>query len=1117
MGAPSPIIDGRDFAAILKEARELAAFYTPEWAAREESGAGAALLNIFANMLEGLIRRLNEVPVKNFIAFLDMLGVKLLPAQPARAPLTFALSAGAKEPVVIPARSQAAASPPAGEPIVFETEKPILATPARLKNVFSVVPSRDEIFDHFPDLASKSTTQIFTNIHNPLNPQSNFNLQTHVLYLGDDNLFNIEGAIRIDLKILSAQTALLGNSSLVSWQYFGEIEVIRADGAKEKVAGWYDFTVSHGRNIIMLTKNLVGEIKQIEINAIKSRWIRCRVTRRLAKGSALASLIVNGITVGPVQAALIPDMAFFNDIPLPLPATDAKPLSPFGPRPRQNDVFYIASQEAFSKKGVSIQLSITAGAVAPSAIDDVTGAGLIGAIGMPELSWEYWNGKGWMLIKGLNDGTNKLTATGTVTFTCPDDIELTKVAGQDSYWIRVRISFGDYGQEEIKIVDTTPASGAASKESLTARDSAAAASLPSNFRVIIDTNGINPPQLRALTISYTAQRALSTIVTLNNLQYKSEAVPFSPFIPLEDEAQALYLGFDQPPLKGAISIFFSLEEQQYTEDNRPRIVWEYFRKQVGNNQSEWAQLLVLDETKNLTESGTIEFIGPPDFTQASMLGQSLYWIRAVDVENKFQATLPRSSLLFASVILQPVLLPTSALTATEVIDPALRAIVTSERLAAAASQESCCAQLVACQDLLQTFNPIFSAQSAGPRIPPPRVKGIYLNTAWAIQAQSVRDEILGSSSGTANQSFALTKFPVLEEEVWVNEFGSLTESERKALGEQKNLEVKKVSDPEGKVVEFWIRWQPVDDLAVANATERAYSIDSTFGRVQFGDGINGRVPPIGQDNIKSTYQSGGGASGNVAASTIKTLRTTIPSVDNVTNAEPAGGGSDTEMIESALERGPISVKHRGRAITAQDFEALAREASRSVVRSQCLPMFNDLGKAQTDWVTVIIIPGSQEARPTPSPQLRSRVEKYLRERSANVAAFPRQIKVIGPTYVEVSLSADLYPVTIDVAPQVEADSVSLLKSFLHPLTGGYKARGWDFGRLPCLSDFYALLESVEGVNYAQNLSMALRTIKLNGDFDQPTIVTEDNPLGVEMPEYALVFSGEHKITVKALV
>lgn len=125
MALPAPPLDRRDLHAILQQVRELAPFYTPEWAVAEDTGAGAAMLTIVANMLEGLIRRLNEVPQKNFIAFLNMLGAKLLPAQPARVPLTFFLSTGAPEAVRIPLRSQAAATP----------QMPAPRSPSRLNKI----------------------------------------------------------------------------------------------------------------------------------------------------------------------------------------------------------------------------------------------------------------------------------------------------------------------------------------------------------------------------------------------------------------------------------------------------------------------------------------------------------------------------------------------------------------------------------------------------------------------------------------------------------------------------------------------------------------------------------------------------------------------------------------------------------------------------------------------------------------------------------------------------------------------------------------------------------------------------------------------------------------------
>jgi hypothetical protein len=645
-------------------------------------------------------------------------------------------------------------------------------------------------------------------------------------------------------------------------------------------------------------------------------------------------------------------------------------------------------------------------------------------------------------------------------------MQTVEIGGQENYWIRVRLINGDYGRE-VFFVDRQTGQ--------------------------VTSNPQFTPPLIKLAINYEPAAAfLDHCLTFNNQEYadqtessKTDLKRFKPFLAMDDENQALYLGFNQAPLKGPISIFFSLEEQEYTEENRPRMVWEYFRKRAGAAEGEWTRLAVTDDTNNLTESGTLEFIGPSDFAQDLRFGQTLYWIRAVDVEDTFQAQTPSTSTVQSSLRESP-------------------------------SHSTASAKLPPCPERLELFHPSFSRADRD-TAPAPQVKGLYLNTAWAIQAETMQDEILGSSTGIADQIFTLAKFPVIEEEIWVNEFGALTESERKTLTENTEIDKEEVQDAEGNVIAFWILWLPVDDLTDAKETDRVYAIDRTFGQIQFGDGVQGVVPPIGRDNITATYRAGGGVQGNVGASQITGLRTTIPFVESINNPEPAGGGSDTETVESVLERGPQMIKNRGRAVTAEDFEWLTREASQAIARVKCLPTFNDQGTFETNWVTVIIVPESTEPRPMPTPQLRTRVEQYLRERSANVTVFPTHIQVTGPTYIEVNVTADLFPLTIDLAPSVETEALNQLAQFLHPLTGGYEGSGWEFGRLPCLSDFYALLEDITGVDHVENLSMTLQSVTPTGvPVGDPQEVTEDQPLDIHAPDYTLIYSGNHTLTVKAL-
>ncbi|MFM6332674.1 MAG: hypothetical protein ACKPFI_07955, partial [Dolichospermum sp.] len=93
---------------------------------------------------------LNQVPEKNFLAFLDLIGGQLQPPQPAKVPLTFYLAAASPVGAFVPAYTQISAPPLEGndEEIIFETEQELIVTTAQLKAVFVRKPNPDKYIPH---------------------------------------------------------------------------------------------------------------------------------------------------------------------------------------------------------------------------------------------------------------------------------------------------------------------------------------------------------------------------------------------------------------------------------------------------------------------------------------------------------------------------------------------------------------------------------------------------------------------------------------------------------------------------------------------------------------------------------------------------------------------------------------------------------------------------------------------------------------------------------------------------------------------------------------------------------------------------------------------------------
>ena len=141
----APALDGRRFASLLRELLRHAPHYVPDLDLAEQEGVGPALMRIGAHLGEAVAARLDRAPDKNLVAFLDRLGVTLLPARPARVAVTFKLASGLQEAVLVPGGARVTA-PGDDEDIPFETTDELLAIPGALAATYGVDPARDAIY-----------------------------------------------------------------------------------------------------------------------------------------------------------------------------------------------------------------------------------------------------------------------------------------------------------------------------------------------------------------------------------------------------------------------------------------------------------------------------------------------------------------------------------------------------------------------------------------------------------------------------------------------------------------------------------------------------------------------------------------------------------------------------------------------------------------------------------------------------------------------------------------------------------------------------------------------------------------------------------------------------------
>ena len=275
-------------------------------------------------------------------------------------------------------------------------------------------------------------------------------------------------------------------------------------------------------------------------------------------------------------------------------------------------------------------------------------------------------------------------------------------------------------------------------------------------------------------------------------------------------------------------------------------------------------------------------------------------------------------------------------------------------------------------------------------------------------------------------------------------------------------------------------WQPVDDLAVLQGPIPAYVLDPEAGTVRFGNQMQGMIPPLARRIRVRQMRAGGGAAGNLPASSLSSIKALDssgnPVAQKITALQPVAttGGADSETLDQAQQRLPSRLKHQERAVTADDYKNLASEVpGAGVARVEVLPLF----KPQTRTinvpgvVSVMVIPGKGGVQP-PCPRadrpLLETVYQYLDSRRPATA----EMYVIGTEYVGLGISVAIEVRTGFGLLQVSQAVEAALRGYLWPITpGGSDNQGWPLGRKVRSLELEVIVSQVPGVVEVNGLNL----------------------------------------------
>ncbi|MCM1103326.1 MAG: baseplate J/gp47 family protein [Clostridium sp.] len=609
---------------ILAQIAYLAKSYTPEWRFdREHPDAGTALAMLFADMFAGTEARFTRIPEKHKLAFFKQIGLETRPASAARGYVTFGLSGdeygGTFLPkgVVVSGRAGGDASVQTEE-IRYETTEALYVTPASLTKALFVDGERDYI-------AKKDVSAGFAPF-----AREEENLQEHVFYLCQNEVLSVSGGAEITLAFAAENGGGGGNVRGNGRKDAGEHD--RKSAGENDPAHWlsdgeacsFFYSTEDGfaeygtrrwdaRGLTLAVEPGAEAPAKRALFGKEGYWLGCRYQKPWLG----APFRVNGVRIASRREKAEPDLIWNQE-----GEQENGRFLPFGENPAPFAECYFASAEALGKPDARVTLSfrldyenipfdhsvktdkrwkmlMKRADFVPDAEYDIT---------IRQVVWEYYNGAGWSRLavekkdETLFDGTGARAGQQVrILFPCPPDASLLEWQAAPTRYLRVRV---------LKMTNLYQPKGAYIVPVISGVQ----------FAFDYGERGKTPDML--LSQNNGSQRVYGTAK-------KGAENAWELFCGQKETAPALYLGFHRPLKKGPIRILCAMQEE--LAGGLPYLAFSYMGAQG------FTPLSVVDGTENFRKSGTLTFMGKEDFVEASVCGETAYWLRVQDVKGEYRA------------------------------------------------------------------------------------------------------------------------------------------------------------------------------------------------------------------------------------------------------------------------------------------------------------------------------------------------------------------------------------------------------------------------------------------------------------------------------------------------
>lgn len=597
-------MDSRTVEDLRNQIEHLAKGYVPEWNFDlSDPDIGSVLAILFANQMSKNIERFNQMPERYRTELVNLMEISPLPPHPAEATVLMELASEAEEGVAVQAGSRLLAEV-GDERLIFETAFPVHLTPAKLRTAFmtsgvngKVVPIYGDLKrkEYIPkeEIADKKEAE-----ENGMHPFELFRfaqegLERQAVVLYHSSIFDVENdtiycRIESDSDFLNRLAEGAFRFLYYTEEGFLPVETCR-------VMGEHILLVKEKPNARVKVEEQEYSVFVLEAKEPQTEAITFDSISFSSAGSPKPAQYVGDGTTDfvPERFYLFGDtLALFTECYIGMNHY-------FDKRNALITLQFHASFEeryvGFSRQQENADLRIIKRK--PRAAEET----LVSYAYAEEFSIEYFNGVGWKRLPCEMEYQRMFAEAKegdyTINFYCPEDWQETSVGAFAGRMLRLRLLRADncYYQPCFH-------------------------QLPILSQLMISytyAECFEGPE-RGVVFAGTGEESITRKLM--------EKQPFTAFSAGQYTDTSLYLGFDRKFVNGPVSIWWQIAGEQHEAGRKLHF---YYSTNHG-----FKEMKVVDYTANLTRSGNILFLPPPDLAFTELEGQMRCWLRVTAEENR---------------------------------------------------------------------------------------------------------------------------------------------------------------------------------------------------------------------------------------------------------------------------------------------------------------------------------------------------------------------------------------------------------------------------------------------------------------------------------------------------